>query len=245
MKIIRSEIFDSIPQITFGLSTRTIPSLNDPFGFNLSFSVGNEKELVTMNRERFFTALDLREDQVAYHYQIHSDIINCVDKAGYVGESDALITNNFGLGLVITTADCSAIFIFDRVNKVIAAVHSGWRGTSQKILEKTLISLRTKFNSSANDLIVFMAPSISQKNYEVGEEVALQFDKKFLLEHERKVYLDVASANYDMLLDFGIPSTQIERSDLCSYGNEFLHSYRRDGHKSGRALGIIAMKSKL
>ncbi len=245
MKIIRSEIFDSIPQITFGLSTRTIPSLNDPFGFNLSFLVDDDKELVIKNRARFFAALDLREDQVAYHYQIHSDIINYVDKAGYVGESDALITNNIGLGLVITTADCSAFFIIDRVKKVIAAVHSGWRGTSQKILEKTLITLKTKFNSNANDLIVYMAPSISQKNYEVGEEVALQFDKKFLLEHERKVYLDVASANYDMLLDFGIPSNQIERSDLCSYGNEFLHSYRRDGQKSGRALGIIAMKSEL
>lgn len=244
MKIIRSEIFNSIPQINFGFSTRTLPSPNDPLGFNLSFSVNDNNKLVTKNRERFFAALDLKKDQLAYHYQIHSDIVKFADKAEYMGESDALITDKIGLGLVITTADCTAIFIYDKLKKVIAAVHSGWRGTRQKILAKTLITLQTKYNSNPNDIIAYIAPSISQKNYEVGDEVASQFDQKYLLEHEGRLYLDVASANYDMLLNFGIPVNQIERSDLCSYESEFLHSYRRDGERSGRALGIIAMKAK-
>jgi hypothetical protein len=83
-------------------------------------------------------------------------------------------------------------------------------------------------------------------NYEVGNEVAELFDSKYLIQSGNKFLLDVSSANYDMLINEGIPPYQIQKSSLCSFEySEVFHSYRRDGKISGRALGLIAMKETL
>ena len=96
------------------------------------------------------------------------------------------------------------------------------------------------------DLICYLGPSISQINYEVGENVAKYFDSEFVLNHGNKYFLDVAGANYKMLTDQGVKKINIQQSCLCSFEYEtLLHSYRRDGQKSGRALGVIAMKDKV
>ncbi|VAX19124.1 hypothetical protein MNBD_IGNAVI01-2281, partial [hydrothermal vent metagenome] len=134
MKIIKSALFNSIPEITFGLSTKRFRSSDDPFGFNLSFSIGDDEERVKKNRELFFNELELTTAQVAYQYQVHGNTIKVVESAGFVGECDALVTTRKNLGLAVTTADCTTIFIYDKINHVIAGVHSGWRGTAKNIL---------------------------------------------------------------------------------------------------------------
>ncbi len=97
--------------------------------------------------------------------------------------------------------------------------------------------------SNPSNLICYIGPSISQNNYEVGEEVAQKFEKEFILRKENNFYLDLKSANYKMLIEEGVKKANIQVSELCSYEYEtILHSYRRDGQKSGRALGVIAMK---
>ncbi|MEN8191909.1 MAG: peptidoglycan editing factor PgeF [Bacteroidota bacterium] len=242
MKIIKSELFNSIPYISFGMSTKLPAAGSDPFGFNLSYSICDDEKRVKSNRERFFNEIGLTSDQVAYHHQIHGDTIKIIDSAGFIGESDALVTSQKDLGLAITTADCTAIFIFDRSKEVIAGIHSGWRGTNKNILGKTLDLLVQKYNSKSENLFVFIAPAISQKNYEVGGDVATLFEEKYSRKRNDKFLLDVTAINYDILLDYQIPKEQIERSTLCSYDSTFLHSYRRDGKHSGRALGVIAMK---
>ncbi len=242
MKIIQSELFKSIPEIIFGLSTKSDQSSDDPFGFNLSFSIGDDEERVKRNRKLFFNELGLNPGQIAYHCQVHGDTMTVVDSAGYVGESDALITTQKNIGLAITTADCTTIFIFDKNNKIIAGVHSGWRGTAKNILAKTLGLLEKEYYSKPEDLLVYIAPSISQKNYEVGDEVAVHFKSKYKKRQGDKFLLDVSSVNYDILIEYGLKGKQIEKSSLCSYDSKFLHSYRRDGKKSGRALGVIALK---
>lgn len=242
MQIITSSLLQKNNKVICGLSTKVGLSRSGPFYFNLSTTVGDNQENVIENRKAFFNAIGINYNQVVYQKQTHSDIITVTDKPGYVGESDALITSKKGIALAISTADCTPIFIYDEKKEIIAAVHSGWRGTEKKILQKTLIKLQQDFNSSANDLIAFIGPAISQKNYEVGIEVAEKFENKYVQEHLNKYYLDIVSANLDMLLNFGINVKQIEVSELCTYKEEYLHSYRRDGNKSGRALGIIAMK---
>ena len=180
---------------------------------------------------------------VGYQRQTHSDIIQVIECGGDNGESDALITHKKNLGLAISAADCTPIFIYDKKNKVIAAVHSGWRGTEQKILYKTLETLKKDFSTDPNNLIAYIGPSISQPNYEVGTEVAEKFDSKYVSRVNGKLYLDVSGINYKMLLDFGIPKNQIQKSDLCTYEfSSLLHSYRRDGSVSGRSIGVIAIK---
>ena len=243
MQIIKSTLINKYPELIFGLSTKIGLERTAPYFFNMSLTVADDIETVKQNREAFFKEIGLNSSQIALQKQIHSEIITVVNEAGLIGESDAMITAKPGIGLAISTADCTSIFIYDKRNRLIAAVHSGWRGTTKKILKKTLIRLKEEYNSRADDLIVYVGPSISQKNYEVGEEIAQQFDKKYLRYENNKIYLDVARANLDMIYNFGVQTNQVEQSPLCSFEEKnLLHSYRRDGKLSGRSLGIIALK---
>ena len=243
MLIIKPFIFNSFPEIIFGFSTKIGPDAESPFYFNLSYSVGDEKGNVDQNRKMFFEKVGLSTETVSYQKQIHEDFIQEVKGAGNCGESDGLITTSRNLGLSISSADCPAVFIYDPVIKLIAAVHSGWRGTEKKIVQKTITRLRNDFKSNASDMVCYISPSISQMNYEVGKEVAEKFDPDFVMVKDNKFFLDVAGANYKMLIDEGVKKTNIQLSNLCSFEYEkVLHSYRRNGQKSGRALGVIAIK---
>ena len=216
----------------------------DTNNFNMSFNVGDDRESVNKNRSAFFNELGLNNENVAFQKQVHGDGIKIISEGGNCGESDAMITSETGLGLGISSADCTAIFIYDTKNKIIAAVHSGWRGTSKKILEKTLSKLINEFKCNPENMICYLSPSISQINYEVGQEVAEYFDDKYLIPKNGKFLLDVASCNYDMLIKSGVKTNNIQKSKLCSYGYKtLLHSYRRDGEKSGRALGVISIRN--
>ena len=243
MYILKPYIFNKFPEIVFGFSTKFSENIKPPYFFNLSYSVGDNNSIVDKNRNDFFESLGLSISNVSYQRQIHSDIIHTVDCGGDNGESDALITNKKNLGLAVSIADCTPVFIYDVKNKIIGAIHSGWRGTESKIVEKTLVKMMNDFNSKPVNLFAYIGPSISQNNYEVGSEVAEKFDKTFVKEKGDKFLLDVAGINYKVLLNFGIPKNQIQKSQLCTYEfNELLHSYRRDGNLSGRSLGVIAIK---
>lgn len=242
MYIIKPHIFNKFREIIFGFSTKISENAKPPYFFNLSYSVSDDKEIVNKNRSLFFEALGLQVDDVAYQQQTHSDIIKIIECGCDNGESDSLITSKTNLGLAISVADCAPIFIYDFKNRVIAAIHSSWRGTEKKILLKTLIKMNQEFNSNANDLIAYIGPSVSQANYEVGKEVAEKFDGKYVMNNIGSLFLDVSGINYDILKEFGIPQNQIQKSKLCPYEfNTLLHSYRRDGEKSGRSLGVIAL----
>ena len=243
MYILKPHIFNKFPEIIFGFSTKISGDLKAPYFFNLSYSVGDDRNIVDKNRQEFFQNLGLSVNDVAYQKQIHSDIIKTVDCAGNNGESDSLITDKKNLGLAVSIADCTPVFLYDFKRKVIAAVHSGWRGTELRILEKTLSNLKKNFNSDPKNITAYIGPSISQINYEVGSDVAVKFDDSFTRKKGEKFLLDVSGINYKMLLDSGVPENQIQRSRLCTYEfSELLHSYRRDGKNSGRSMGIIALK---
>lgn len=243
MFVIKPYIFRRYSELIFGFSTKTNSALESDFDFNLSYSVGDKKQIVDQNRKLFFESIGLNSDSVGFQRQVHSDIIKIVDCAGDNGESDALITNKIKLGLAVLVADCTPIFLYDFKKKVIAAVHAGWRGTEKKILLKTLEKLQVNFNSNPKNIVAYLGPSISAANYEVGKEVAEKFDSKFINIIDSKFYLDVSGINYKMLVDFGLPKNQIQKSELCTFEyKSLLHSYRRDKEKSGRAMGVIALK---
>ncbi len=243
MIILESGIFKKYPEIVFGFSTKIGGERGAPFFFNMSHSVGDKKEIVDENRRLLYERLGIQASNVALQRQVHGDNVMIVDEGGNFGESDALITDKKNIGLAVSTADCTAIFLYDKKNKVIAGVHSGWRSTEKKILLKTLKKLQKDFNTSPEDLIVYIAPSITQRNYEVGQEVAGFFDSKYTKPKGEKFLLNVSGVNYDILIDFGVKENNIQYSSFCSFEQrQLFHSYRRDGLHSGRALGIIAMK---
>ena len=243
MYILKPYIFKNYPEIIFGFSTKISSDAKPPYYFNLSYSVGDEKSIVDKNRKEFYDAIGLTVENVGYQRQIHSDIVQVIGCGGDNGASDAMITKEKNLGLAIAVADCTPVFLYDLKNKVIAAVHSGWQGTVQKILLKTLLMMQKNYSSKPENIITYIGPSISQNNYEVGTEFAEKFDGNYLIPKGGKYLLDVSGINYKMLLDFGIPKNQIQNSELCTYEfSTLFHSYRRDGNLSGRSLGVIAIK---
>ncbi|OGU76960.1 MAG: polyphenol oxidoreductase [Ignavibacteria bacterium RBG_16_35_7] len=245
MLVLKSSLLNRYPEVIFGFSTKIGLKRHHPYFFNMSLSVQDSRENVLQNRRYFFRRLGLTESSVAIQKQIHGDNIKFIDDGISCGESDAMITDKPNLGLAISSADCPTIFLFDVEKKVIAAVHSGWRGTDKKILLKVLTKLVQDFNSKPNNIVAYIAPSISQKHYEVGEVVASLFDEKYSIKKNPKYLLNLQSINRDIMLKFGLLKKNIQASSLCSHEKEdILHSYRRDGIVSGRAFGVIAMKTK-
>lgn len=243
MAFIKPLIFEQFPELLFGFSTKIGNNRKPPYNFNMSLSVNDNEKSVIENRNSFFSSVGLNMQKVALQKQVHEDNISIIDKPGIAGESDAMITDKRNLGLAVSTGDCTPVFIYDKKNSVIAGVHSGWRSTEKKILKKTLKLLKSNYNSDAENLYVYIGPTISQKNYEVGPEVAEKFDEKYLKPVNGKFLLDVPKINYDLLIDFNIPEENIQLSSLCTFDNaKLLHSFRREGKQSGRALGVIAMK---
>jgi len=243
MLVINPYIFKRFPEITFGFSTKTGMNREAPYYFNISYSVDDDRKKVDENRKSFCRKIGIEINSVAYQRQVHGDTISVVENGGDRGESDAMITQKQNIGLAISTADCCSIFIYDPVQSLIAAVHSGWRGTEKKILLKVIKNLSQEFESNSDNLICYLAPSISQQNYEVGRDVAELFDTKYLKSINNKFFLNIPEINKDILLNFGVKKNNIQISRLCSYEySSLLHSYRRDGKYSGRAWGIIAMK---
>ncbi len=244
MLILKSGLLNKFSEkLIFGFSTKIGLERKAPFYFNLSLSVDDDPVKVEENRKTYFNSLGLELDQVVLQKQVHSDRVAIINGPGNIGENDAMITKKKGLGLAISSADCVPVFFYDTRKEVIAAVHSGWKGTKLKIVDKTLKMLKSLYQSDSNDLVVYIGPGISQKNYEVGIEVANQFDEMLIKEKNGKYYLDLVKANLMMIKGYGIPNKNIQVSQLCSFEQDkVLHSYRRDGAKSGRALGVIAMK---
>jgi hypothetical protein len=151
---------------------------------NLGFTDWDRRDRVLQNRVRFFAALGASKMRVVALRQIHSDIVHVVGAAELPqGEQalpgDALITREPGVLLTIQTADCIPILFADTKQKVIAAIHSGWRGTAQRIAEKTLGRMQMEFGTRPQDVIVALGPGIGGCCYEVGHEVVKEFTAKF------------------------------------------------------------------
>ena len=245
MKIIRSALFEQFPELIFGFSTKIGLSRPAPFHFNMSLSVGDDPKIVSENRAAFFKALGLELNQVQLQKQVHSDRIGLIERVRKVEETDAIISGKAGIGLAVSTADCANIYIYDSVLKVIAGVHSGWRSSRLKFLETTLLRMQSEFGCKPENMFAVLGPSIDARNYEVGSEFTEYFPEDYLSKEGIKYKLDLKKFNTDLLFEFGVPEKNVEISAECSYANQELHSYRREGRRSGRALGVIAMRNSV
>lgn len=163
---------------------------------------------------------------------------------------DATITNMKNIFLCVTSADCVPILIYDKKKELIAAVHAGWRGLVQGILENTIDKMKSIFQADSSDFIVTIGPSISLKNYEVGEDVVskllmmnIDFTHSSLLNTKtNKRHIDLNQITHDKLVKLGVPSHQIEKTDLCTYDNdELFFSARRQSTHCGRMLSGIKL----
>lgn len=240
---IKPSIFNKFEDVVCAVSLKHSPDSKPPFYFNQSFSVGDNPENVKRNRKLFFGELKINSDRVTYQRQIHSANIHYSEVPYFFQDSDALYTDKRNIYLGISIADCVPIFIYSPIAKVVAAVHSGWKGTRSRILSKTVKTLRERYRLHPEELLVYIGPAISVEHYEVGKFVYDQFPAESGIEKDGKYFIDLVKDNYNQLLNSGVPEKNIERSEFCTFRDaEFFHSYRRDGENSGRMLGIIGLR---
>ncbi len=171
--------------------------------------------------------------------QIHGKRVAYVRKAGLSEATDGLVTDQPGLAVGVLVADCAAVLFADPVNKIVGAVHSGWRGAVSGILQEAVRQME-KIGAEPDLMQVYISPCISQSSFEVGEEVASQFSERHVDRSRKKPHVDLRGFILQELIKAGISNEVIIRDEKCTMTHpETLHSHRRDGAKSGRMMGII------
>src|SRR5581483_8336143 len=153
---------------------------------------------------------------------------------------DALYSGERNAALGIKVADCLPVTMIDPVHSVIANVHSGWRGAVQRITAETIATVQreTRFDAAASR--AWLGPSIRVCCFEVGEEVASQFDERYVDRSYPKPHADLPRFTRDLLLQHGFAEDAIVDSELCTRcDGSIFHSFRRDGSAGGRNLAIV------
>lgn len=192
-------------------------------------------------------------------HQVHGFKVARVDRADMTREElegyDALITNVPGCAIGVRTADCIPVLLYDPVKRAVAAVHSGWKGTVQKISQKTIIRMIRDYGTRPENLHAVIGPGISKPFFQVGNEV-VQFFKEALFPLEEiwsfdgvsqegslqgGHHIDLVKANKWLLTEFGIPESHIQCSGICSYSDRRFYSARRDGFECGRTINSIKL----
>ncbi|WP_027634130.1 peptidoglycan editing factor PgeF [Clostridium hydrogeniformans] len=177
--------------------------------------------------------------------QIHSSIVLDIKEEGK--EGDGLITNEKYMGIGILTADCVPLLLYDEKNKIIGAVHSGWKGTLDHISLEAVDKMIEVYNCNPNDIKAVIGPHNRECCYEFGEELIEKFlgdkiFKKGKVKENRN--LNVESCIIQDLKYKGLKEENIKSLELCTYCNKELkfHSYRKNREDSGRLLSLIFMK---
>ena len=181
--------------------------------------------------------------------QIHSNIINIVDN-NYLNETkgDALITNIKNTPLVVKTADCIPILLYDKKNRVIATIHSGWKGTMNNIVIDALNTMIEKYNSNKEDIKAYLYPSIRKCHFEVEIDVYEQFKEKivnidkYTEKKGIKYYIDLQQIVIDNLKQNGIK--EIYDSKICTYCNHDKYYSYRYNNTNKRNYLLVAIKEK-
>ncbi len=158
---------------------------------------------------------------------------------------DAVITNKPNVFACVSIADCTPVLIFDTKNKASAAIHAGWRGTVANIVTETLKAMQVNYGTKGEDCLAFIGACIGEKNFEVGEEVAIQFndDVKRFDSEKKKYFVDLKKENKKQLLQFGLKESNIEISNYCTIAdNDKFFSYRKEKGVTGRMLAVIGFK---
>ena len=186
-------------------------------------------------RRTFATVLGLDGGELTTVGSVHGASVGRVDKpGGSVDDVDALVTDRPGVALFATYADCYPIVLWDPEKKVAGLVHAGWRGTRAGVARAAVSFMRDEYG--CRRIRAGIGPGICGRCYEVGEEVATQFDERFLTPgSDGRFLLDLAAANRAQLEDNGVKS--VYEIGICTKEHYLFPSHRR--HPDGTRFGAI------
>ncbi len=242
-------------------------------GFNITHYCGDDPEHVSRNRHALCRELGITDASLHLPWQTHDAEVMKIDqaflrlpteaRAERLHGIDALITDESGQCIGVSTADCIPILLHDPVHHAVAAIHAGWRGTVKNIVECTISAMQHHYGTQPHELRAVIGPGISCEAFEVGDEVYEAFaEAGFPMPHiarrmpafaasiaaasshiPEKWHIDLWAANAHLLETAGLPLHHIMVSGICTYTHHDTYfSARRLGIKSGRIFTGIMMK---
>jgi hypothetical protein len=239
----------AFPEIQHGIFLREPGCSEPPFhGLNVSLCVGDDPQRVARNRQR--VARCMQAEKLVFARQVHGASVVVIDGRAPSGAAapeagapvgDALVSDLPGEFLVITVADCQALLIYDPRRRVVANVHSGWRGSVAGLAGRTLALMVERFGCDPRDAHVGVGPSLGPccaefTNYR--QEIPAE-----LWGYRRdSVRFDFWAMSRDQLIRAGVPADQIAVSGLCTkcLADRFF-SYRA-AKTTGRFAAVIGLR---
>lgn len=220
-------------------------------GLNVGQSVGDDEAAVRHNHQLVFQTLGLAPEQVVTAHQVHGTNV-AVAQAASLGSvakaTDALISRERGVALLLRFADCLPLMLYDPVQGAIGLVHAGWRGCLAGVLPCTIDAMEHTFGCAPRDLLACLGPAIGPCCYQVGTEVITRVrdvfgggDRLLLTQADGSCHFDLPGAVRLQLLDVGV--RHIETSGVCTHcrTDEFF-SHRAEKGRTGRFATILALR---
>jgi len=235
----------SAPAHIKAFSTTRINGLSEGIyqGLNLGLHVEDDAPLVLANRQLLTDQLGLTAP-LCWLNQTHSTtLINITRDTEQGIEADASWTNKQQQACVVMTADCLPVLITDKLGSFVCAIHAGWRGLCDGIIEKSLTQICDDLAIKSCDCLVWLGPCIGPTAFEVGADVRDQFiEQDALAASAFKVYQDRYLADLHQLARLRLAPlnvAEITTSAHCTFSQpELFYSYRRDG-RTGRLASLI------
>ena len=239
-----------------GFTTRHEGVSRPPYNsLNLGTNTLDSPHSVEGNRSMLTRAFGSTLEKLVTVKQVHGTDLLVMDSPNpdyahfHSLECDGIITNQPGVMIGVSVADCVPVLLLDPVKGVIAALHAGWKGTAGEICKKGVAALVEMFGSAPSDVLAAVGPAIGPCCYEVDAPVMESFKRGaggwelFAVDRgEGRWGLDLAAANRQQLLDSGLTADKISVSDQCvSCNQELFFSYRRDSGDTGRQMGFIML----
>lgn len=242
--------------VKHGFSTR-IGGVSDGIysSMNLSFNRGDIDENVRENYRRMAEAIGVSEESMVRSAQTHTTNVHKVTRENMqekLQDIDGFITNEQGICLVTSYADCVPLFFVDPVHKAIGLGHSGWRGTVGKIGRETLCKMTEEYGTNPEEVVAAIGPSICQDCYEVSEDVIERFQETFdrtywedlfYQKPNKKYQLNLWKANEIILLEAGVLRENLVVTNVCTNCNpNVLFSHRASKGQRGGMAAFLAIR---
>lgn len=237
--------------VTHAFTTRPGGRSVPPFDtLNLGRGVGDDPDAVRDNRARALAALGRSPTDHVEASQVHGSVMAVVgvaDRGEKIAGVDGLATRDPSVVLAMHAADCVPILLVDPVQRAVAAVHTGWRGTAAGAAGAAVAAMTRAFGSRAQDLVAAIGPAIGACCYEVDAPVVERFaswpwhNRVLARVRPDRWRLDLWEANRTQLTGAGLPPQAVTTAGLCtSCHPAVFFSHRRDG-ATGRMAALIAL----
>jgi len=150
------------------------------------------------------------------------------------------------------------VLFYDPKARAVAAIHSGWKGTVQRISQKVLFAMKQEYGTRPEDIRAVLGPAIGPESFQVGEEVVQFFkEQSFPLDDIWSFrpgssgvpmadghHIDLFKANRWLLEEAGVPAACIHSAGIDSYVDTSFFSARREGFSCGRTISFVRLVSE-